>query len=319
MVADRRKLVLAISALWVLASIPISEDLYREIWGDGLFMRIFSLVVVATPVWLFFGWKWLANGAPTHRVHMIVVGIAGVALAILAANTRRWEDVAYIPIIAVAVFPLLVAAEQWKVASNTQARPTASRFDPAKLENLEALNGNVAPLLRLTETIASEILQKMDAISARSPLPRLIQPKADATKAAYGLIHSAYISLPAEHQTSRMMMIFSMYQSHMTSNIVALSMPRIDGMPEVTSEILKDEKFREPIRKLLKIEEDNGSAARRKLEQGEPNPHFPFYENLRPYISPKATPEHLSATFENKFAELYSLAKSQMAIVVIRT
>lgn len=120
MFKDRRKLGITLSALWILASIPISEDLFQEVFRDGFMMRIFALALAATPVWLFYGLKWLTNGSPIGRTHAVIIFLVGIGLAILATNSREWNEVAYIPVTASITFLLLVAATQWRTHSAAQ-------------------------------------------------------------------------------------------------------------------------------------------------------------------------------------------------------
>lgn len=320
MVVDRHKLVLALSTLWVLASMPISENLYNEVWGSGLFMRIFALVIVATPVWLLFGLKWLTNGTPVSRMNVTIILGVGAALTVWALNDRYWNNVAYIPVVAAIIFALLVIVEQWKALPKDNAAPSSTgHFDAEKLAKLEQMNHKVTPLLRLTETVANDVHQHIKTIGSPSPLPGIINSDADATKAAYGLIHSAYVSCLTSDRGSAAAMVLAMYQSHMVSNLTALMMPRMPGMPTLTPQELQDERFRTPIRQLMKIEEDNGISVRRNLAQKAPHPFLPLYENLRPYVSPRATPEQLSVAFEDKFAALYELIKGQVSKVVIQS
>lgn len=317
MFADRRKLVLALSALWILVSMPVSEVLYDLLDGSGPFMRIFALAIAATPVWLFFGMKWLSSGAPVSRTHVVIALGAGLLLAVWAADSWEWNDVAYFPIVASLVFTLLAAAEQWRTPTAKKMASPPAVFDADKLVKLKQMGDKAAPLLRLTETVANEIHQHLKAIGGASPLPGIIKPEADATKAAYGLVHAAYMSCITPKQGSAVAMVLAIYQSHMVSNLTSLMMPQISGLPPLTPQDLQNERFRDPVRKLMKLEEENGALVHQNLTQNTPSPFLPLYQNLRPYISATATPQQMSAAFEDKFTALYRSAKAQVLRVAL--
>lgn len=66
----------------------------------------------------------------------------------------------------------------------------------------------------------------------------------------------------------------------------------------------------------MEIEETNARKVKQRLIDKVENPHLPLYQNLRPYVSPQATKAELAAKFEEKFTELYQVARHRVWLVV---
>jgi len=308
---DRRKLTIAISALWMLASLAISQHFYNEVLGDGLFMRIFALAVVAAPVWGYFGWQWLSDGAPIRRQYLGCILVAGAVLSWFFASDRYWDEIAYIPFVITLAFVVLAIVGEGKAAVTP-----SSRIHPDKMQALEKVSDDAAPLRAATEEIANEILAHLTAMGARSPMPGIIHPDADASKAAYGTVYGAFTAALHNGGKPRHTAILAMYKAQILPGLTAMSMPRIPGAPALSVEDLAGQQFRGPVLKLMEIEEVNGRKVKQRLIDKVENPHLPLYENLRPYVSPQATEADLAERFETKFAKLYEMARHRVWLVV---
>lgn len=121
---DARKLTLALSALWIVAAIPISQHFYdRVLDGEGFLMRIFAMLVICAPVWLVYGWRWLANGASIPApIWLGVFGIAVIAFLLMFISDgqfRGWNvrrpNTAYIPVLCFAAFTLIALADMGRL------------------------------------------------------------------------------------------------------------------------------------------------------------------------------------------------------------
>lgn len=121
---DNRKLTMALSALWIVAAIPISQHFYDKVLdGDGFLMRIFAMVVICAPVWLVYGWRWLTNGAPIPApIWLAVIGIAVIAFIFLFladGQSRGWNVrrpfTSYIPVLCLAAFVLIALADMGRL------------------------------------------------------------------------------------------------------------------------------------------------------------------------------------------------------------
>ena len=315
---DKEKSLLALSALWVLASIPISENLYDEMQQSGLFMRVFALVIVVAPVWLFYGWKWLTNGAQFKKLHVSGISCAAIILGVFLASEYYWDDIAYIPIVAALVFGALAfidiryAGNLKETSIRSRSQLPIGRIAPEKLAKLETMNAKTTPLLRTTESLANDLLVYLRRVGGQSPMPGIIQPEADAAKAAYGLVHGAYFSTVPEKRLENHLMVLSIYQSNMLTNLTALMIPKLPGRPPLRSEKLQDEAFRGPVRELMRIEEESAKSVQENIANKIKYKFLPHYRNLRPYIGPNSTDEELGEIFEQKFGELYEKARIQV-------
>ena len=107
MVMSRWKLVVAVSAMWVLISIPLSLHLYDEVSGDGLLMRGFALAVIAAPVWAYYGWLWLSDSTPVRPPYLGSILVLGLVLSFSVGSDDYIEDLAYIPSLIALVFVVI--------------------------------------------------------------------------------------------------------------------------------------------------------------------------------------------------------------------
>ena len=308
---NRRKLTIAISALWVLVSLPISQHFYNEVLEDGLFIRVFALAVVCAPVWGYFGLQWLSDGVPIRRLYLGSVVVAGLGLSWFAASDRYWDDIAYIPFIATLTFVVLAIAGE----GNAAVTPSSPKH-PGKVQTLERISDDAAPLRLVTDEIANAILTHLRAMGARSPMPGIINPDADAAKASYATVFGAFNAASNNRRNPRHIAILAIYQAQILPGLTALSVPRFPGAITLSAEDLAGEGIRSSVRKLMESYAENGLKVRQRLIDKVENPHLPLYENLRPYVSPQATESELAERFEAKFAELYEIASRRVQLVV---
>lgn len=314
---------MALSAIWVLISIPVSEHLYREALDGGIFMRIFSLLTVASPVWLHYGLQWLTNGATIQRSYLVGIIVLGGGLAFILAESRYWDEIAYIPIIITMFFCVLNQTDRVFSGQVIQAQgfptgsPDSRRIAPDKLQKLEALRSKATPLLNITHDLATEILGLLQSHGGRSPMPAVIHADADAVKAAYALVYAAYMQKCVKDPAHRHTAIIVMYQAAMSQNLVPLIIPRIpDTLPLSQSE-MESEAFRAPVREMIKLQGNYATEVLANIKAEATNPLFPIYQNFKPYFSPETTDDELSDMFEKKFNEMFVTAKKEVFLVLL--
>ena len=104
---DIEKLRITVAALWIFISIPLSQDLYDEMFSGGFLMHIFALLTVAAPVWLVLGWRWLTNDLPIPlKIYGFIAAISAASFLILV-NDSHTDDIAYIPLLQLVAFLML--------------------------------------------------------------------------------------------------------------------------------------------------------------------------------------------------------------------
>jgi len=303
---------MALSAIWVLISIPISEHLYQQVLDGGLFMRIFALLTVASPVWLHYGLQWLTNGAEIPRKYLLGIIALGGGLAFMFSESRYWDELAYIPLIGTIFFAILNQAKIIFSAQSVSALNSAK-----KRQKLEAIQSKARPLLDITHDLATEILSLLQAHGGRSPMPEVIHADADAVKAAYSLVYAAYIQKRDKAAAHRHTAILVMYQATMSQNLLPLIIPKIPNTPPLSQSDMESEAFRAPVREMIKLQGKFATEVIANIEANNPNPFLPIYQNFRPYFSPKITDDELSAMFEAKFGEMFVTAKKEVFMVLL--
>lgn len=314
---------MALSAIWVLISIPISEHLYQQVLDGGLFMRIFALLTVASPVWLHYGLQWLTNGAEIPRKYLLGIIALGGGLAFMFSESRYWDELAYIPLIGTIFFAILNQAKIIFSAQSVSALNSAKKqqnnkaIAPEKLQKLEAIQSKARPLLDTTHDLATEILSLLQAHGGRSPMPEVIHADADAVKAAYSLVYAAYIQKRDKAAAHRHTAILVMYQATMSQNLLPLIIPKIPNTPPLSQSDMESEAFRAPVREMIKLQGKFATEVIANIEANNPNPFLPIYQNFRPYFSPKITDDELSAMFEAKFGEMFVTAKKEVFMVLL--
>jgi hypothetical protein len=320
---DHKKATMALSAIWVLISIPISEHLYQQVLDGGLFMRIFALLTVASPVWIHYGLQWLTNGATIQKKYLAGIIVLGGFLAFIFAESRYWDELAYIPLITTIFFAILSQANRiFSGQGIKDIRPKGKRFDANliatdKLQKLEAVRGKAKPLLDITHDLATEILGLLQAHGGHSPMPTVIRADADAVKAAYTLVYAAYMQKCVKDPSHQHTAIIAMYQATMSQNLLPLVIPRIPNTPPLSQSEIESDAFRSPVREIIKLQGKFATEIIANIEAKTTNPLLPVYQNFRPYFSPETTDDELAAMFENKFSDLLATAKKEVFLVLL--
>ncbi|SIQ93300.1 hypothetical protein SAMN05421641_11820 [Paracoccus thiocyanatus] len=320
---DHKKASMALSAIWVLISIPISEHLYQQVLDGGLFMRIFALLTVASPVWLHYGLQWLTNGTTIQRKYLVGIIVLGGGLAFMFAESLYWDELAYIPLITTIFFAVLSQAncifsgQGIEALRSPKKRLDAHMIAPDKLQKLEAVRSKARPLLDITHDLATEILGLLQSHGARSPMPAAIHADADAVKAAYALVYAAYMQKCVKDPAHPHTAIMVMYQATMSQNLLPLVIPKIPNTPPLSQSDMESEAFRAPVREMIKLQGKLATEALANIEAKNPNPLLPVYQNFKPFFSPKTTDDELAAMFEKKFNEMFATAKKEVFLVLL--
>lgn len=309
---------MSLSAIWVLISIPISEHLYREALDDGFFMRIFALLIVAFPVWLHYGLQWLTNGAKIHKEYLLLVIVLGGCLAFVFAGNRYWDELIYIPLITTTFFAVLTQADHIFSKSysgslrSLEKRSETSKTVPDGIQKLEALRSKAEPLLNITHHLATEILELLQSHGGRSPMPVAIHADADAVKAAFAIVYAAYMQECAKAPAQRHTAIMVMYQATISQNLIPLVIPRMPNTPPLSQSDMASEAFRAPVREMVKLQGTYATDVLANIEAQTQNPFLPIYKNFRPYFSPEIDDNGLAAMFEEKFKNMFVIAKKEI-------
>lgn len=112
--AKKRTLALAIA--WCVLSIPISDAVY-DVWeyrnGSSTLMRLFWLIMVAAPVWMLYGWRWITDNSPIGPKVWGPVLVAGFLVLFPLLESRSnysgggWSNVAAVPLLVAVAFVVL--------------------------------------------------------------------------------------------------------------------------------------------------------------------------------------------------------------------
>ena len=164
MAIDKKKLAYAISALWGLISLPVSEVIYDDIVEEsGLLMRLFALLLALMPVWLVFGWRWLTDNKPISPKLWLAVTAAGILTTIGFAGDYSLDELTWIPILGLITFLALVwAFERGAMLWWRNKTPSQSVSMPATTEAATKARNPVAP----TNTSDGDELKYYEAINA---------------------------------------------------------------------------------------------------------------------------------------------------------
>lgn len=319
---EKRRLIISISAIWVLASIPMSEAIFNAFDYYGGLMRLFFLIILASPVWFYFGVIWVVPGIKISRFYEAVLLLLGGAAFIYCINDRSLAGISYIPIAASAVFVIIAEIERRSFAVISPLKGKSNNFVNASdlhKENIRSASVKAKPMLATTEFIANEIMKYINDFGGASPMPGILRPESSSTISAYTLMYASYRSMlsPPIHN-SKPGMVLMTYQALMVQNISFLSLPRVPGHPQPEISDLDDENIRMAGRSLVRIADKSGEEIIKNIKAGVKNKFLPAYEGLRPYFSEKITDEELADMFEDKFADLYTFARKCSSGVVLQ-
>lgn len=299
---NKEKLAYAISALWGLISLPLSEFVYDEVLDSGLQMRLFALLLVLAPVWIVFGWRWLTNKKPMPAKFWLgVVGLA-IFFEFFLAYDIYLDKVIRVPTFCLIPFLLLVWNFErggmlwWRKKSLDQILPSPTDF-----------KDGISTLVKLTEDISNDI---HDELRRLAPNFKLLIPihATDSLLCAYGLVHFNLRELRFQ-KGSKVVAVFSGYKSLMITNYVSIATPKIPGIGGLTDDDMKKPGIREPAKKLLEMKEEGADTVRDNLARNAAYPFYPFYDGLRAYVAKDATASDLNATFDSVFAKWNGKAK----------
>lgn len=320
---DHKKLSVALSAIWVLISIPISEHFYKEVLDGGFFMRSFALITVASPVWLYYGLNWLTNGIRIQKKHLAAIIALGAGLGFLFSESRGWHEIAYIPLITSTFFAFLnqvnsIFSEKGVAAPSSQTKlPRTPSIGADNLKKLESLKSKIQPLVDITHEFATEILKLLYLHRGRSPMPEFIHADADAVKAAYALLYAAFLHHRVKRSAHQHTAIIVMYQATISQNLITLVIPRTGEAPSLSPSDMDSEVFRGPVREIIKLQEKYATEALSNITSCSKNPLLPIYQIFKPYFSSNNTDEDLSAIFEEKFNDMFATAKKEVFLVLL--
>lgn len=102
---EARKVPVAVIAVWLLVSLPLSGLIFDEFFGgNDLLNRVFSWIVVGAASLLPAGWKWITNGKPFGRWFVLLVTLVYLAAGGIFFADRYLDEIAYIPILSLFAF-----------------------------------------------------------------------------------------------------------------------------------------------------------------------------------------------------------------------
>ncbi|WP_405233598.1 hypothetical protein [Lentisalinibacter salinarum] len=300
----KEKLAYAISGLWGLISLPMSEAIYDDVIDQsGLLIRLFALLLVLAPIWIVFGWRWLTNNRPM-RWWFWLAGIAiGVFSSIYIEDQSYSGNLPLIPLAGIVVFLILVWNFErggmlwWRRKSLDQVLPDRAEFQTG-----------VRSLSKLTEEIANDIHDELCRLAPNLKLPIPIH-QTDALSCAYGLVFLNLDEHGFNQKGSKLIAVFSGYKSTMITSYISISTPKIPGIGGLTAAEMKKPEIRNPARELLEMKEEAADTVRDNLSRNATYPFYPFYDGMRLYVGKDATASELNATFDSVFSKWNSKAK----------
>lgn len=314
-VKKKEKIWVLGSVIWLLLAVPISEDLYDEALDSGFLLRFFALALVGFPVWLVLGWRWLTNKAPIAAKFWLSTTIIGLVLAFLMELgffSRSWQYISYIPLICVVAFLILTWVFERDRMMFWRKKTTQKKFSSHLMPTKSDLERDVRLLLQSADSIAETLYDEFKRLSNRSKPPAIINPKADAIRAAYELIHLHFLRIGFS-KGGKAVMTFAAFRSEMITNYLVSAQPKFPGLPMMTSEeIMQDGKLRASCAPMFKHCEECGVTVQGNLERNSPYPFFPFYENARPYLGPQATVVELNQSFGSLYESLSGKAQESV-------
>jgi hypothetical protein len=162
MLIEREKLAYAISAIWGMISLPVSEVIYDDVIEEsGFLMRFFALLLALSPVWLIFGWRWLTNNKPISAKFWLTVTAAATLVAIGFAADFSLNELAWVPILALVTFLALVWAFErgdmlwWRRKSQSQgvSMPTPKNLQSQISPHVSIVDGQDGEEINYYEAI----------------------------------------------------------------------------------------------------------------------------------------------------------------------
>lgn len=302
---NREKNGYAISAIWGLLALPLSESVYDHALDSGSFMRIFAFLLVMSPVWLVLGWRWLTdNKNITTGIWLSI--LAGTVLLSLNISTDMYmKKIALIPIFAFGVFMLLIWNYQREEVFSWRKKNIRNIL-PRK----EELIAGAGDLISVTEDLSNDIFQELKRIAPNIQLPFPLDTT-ESLLCSYALI---YLNFKEEkfESGSKTIMLFAGYKSLAITNYAYLAQPKIPGLPPLSGKDLDNPEFRNPVKDLFKMKEESVDIAIENISRKDPYPFYPIYESLRPFISKDATPSQLNNEFGPIFSKLNGKAKREL-------
>jgi hypothetical protein len=108
---DKRKIAIALSAIWMVAALPISYDLANELARrTPLIMQMFYYALVTSPVWTTYAWRWAMENKKlpwllgAYSVIAITIWILSIGCYHNHGCSPLRSEMAYVPMLCLAVF-----------------------------------------------------------------------------------------------------------------------------------------------------------------------------------------------------------------------
>jgi len=309
---DKVKTSYAISALWFIAALPFSEEVYDNVLDSGIFMRVFSFLLVMSPVWLVFGWRWLTENKPIPKKIWVTISIATIIWSLNIYLRMYINDLAIIPVLSLVPFLLLIWNYQRR--SEEASAKSLKHIMPTKEELINGSN----ELLKIAEELSNEILHGIKPLSEKANLPEIFGDF-DVTEALLSAYSIIYLNLRTTmFANSKSIAIFAGFKSHALLNFAYISQPKIPGMGLLTGKDLESPTIKEAVKQVFKAREEMVDVVIENISRNDPHPFYPIYAELRPLVSKSATHSELNNEFSSLFVVINAKAKRELESFVNR-
>jgi hypothetical protein len=309
---DKIKTGYAISALWFIAALPFSEEVYDNVHDSGIFMRVFAFLLVMSPVWLVFGWRWLTENKPIPKKVWVPISIATIIWALNLYLRMYTNDLAIITFLSLVPFLLLIWNYQRR--SEEVSEKFLKQIIPTKEELINGSN----ELLKIAEELSNEILHGIRPLSEKANLPPILGDF-DVTEAFLSAYSIIYLNLrAAKFENSKPIAIFAGFKRHALLNFAYISQPKFPGIELLTGKDLETPTIKEAVKQVFKAREESVDVVIENISRNDPYPFYPIYAELRPLVSKSATHSELNNEFSSLFSVINAKAKRELEFFVKR-
>jgi hypothetical protein len=132
---------------------------------QGVWMRLYTLLCVASPVWLYFGYRWVTHGGPSRTGCRVFVTALGCVVCLQVVYGLDREDIAYVPLLCVVFYwVLLYVAEGHRIGRiNRTSAVSGSAGRSAEYQNHEPIFDAITIVFRrFIDTTRPDIERSFD-------------------------------------------------------------------------------------------------------------------------------------------------------------
>ncbi len=157
---DKNKLPIALGAIWLVVSIPLSSPIYDELFYEDVLNRLFPWLIVGASTWLPIGWKWLTNSSDFPKWFWISCILANVSVILIFLNDWSLDELAFVPISSLIAFIVIVVAYDGKSLFRSGKAQKSNLFsEEAMAATRERLRGVIEKNAEHTVELADDLME----------------------------------------------------------------------------------------------------------------------------------------------------------------